>query len=305
MARTYARILTRIWQDDQFLALSVGAQRLYMLALSQPTLSLLGVTPWTPKRWSRLSSSTSPETVENDVAELQAAGFVEVDDDTEELWIRTFVRYDDVLKSPNLIKGATNDYNKVLSASLRNGIIEWFRAEFLDGFTNWLVETFPTFEDNGFKGLNERFMKDLGEPLPEGFRTTVNRHPSTSSVSVNRQPVADTVDDELADGGETDDDVRLDEYQTTDGDLLLAHRISDICHHHDKSRVHDEALSAMHWIAREHIPQYIVNDALSWAKSAPQPPLLPQAVMRVVQQKAIDAGLTPLPFYVPPSTRTA
>ena len=54
MARDHARVLVSIWGDDDWRDLPAAAQRIYIVALSQPGLSYAGVTPYLPGRWANL-----------------------------------------------------------------------------------------------------------------------------------------------------------------------------------------------------------------------------------------------------------
>lgn len=124
MPRSSARIHSSIWKDADFLALSAGAQRMYVLALSQPNLSLCGVVSYTAKRWARLSSGGSVRAVVKALMELEEARFVVIDADTEELWIRSFVKHDGILKSPNATAGMKRDFHHIHSQEIREGFLE-------------------------------------------------------------------------------------------------------------------------------------------------------------------------------------
>lgn len=142
MPRTHARVLTSIWGDDDFKALSPDAQRVYMLILSQPKLSYCGVLPYTPRRWATLAAGDTLKAILRAVKELVAARFVVVDEDAEELWVRSFVKHDGLLKSPNLVKAMWKDFAEVQSQAIRKAFL---------------------------KGLPEPFREPPHEPPPEGF----------------------------------------------------------------------------------------------------------------------------------------
>ena len=118
MARTHARIFCSIWNDPIFTSLSAEAQRLYLLALSQPNISLCGVVPFTARRWARFSPDTKAEDLEDAVVELENAGLVLLDNDTEELWVKSFVRYDGILGNSKLVKGMEDALSTVLSPKI-------------------------------------------------------------------------------------------------------------------------------------------------------------------------------------------
>lgn len=94
MARRYAPVLCAIWDDDDFIALDPDAQRLYLLLLSQKRLSMVGVMPYAPRNWARGCKATTAVDIENALARLIDARFVVVDDDTDELLVRTMLKHD-------------------------------------------------------------------------------------------------------------------------------------------------------------------------------------------------------------------
>lgn len=109
MARTEARIFASIWKDPAFRALNPDAQRMYLFLLSQADLSYCGVISLRENRWARASAGLTTDDV---TAALKALSegfdepFLVVDEDTEEVLIRLFIRNDRLWKQPNLIKAA-------------------------------------------------------------------------------------------------------------------------------------------------------------------------------------------------------
>lgn len=151
MARTHARLLTSIWTNPDFIALDPLAQRAYILALSQPGVSFCGIVSYTARRWARFAAGTTPEDIDQAVATLVEARFVLLDEDTEELMIRSFCKNDGVLTSPNiLVSMSRNDFELILSERLRNAFLEGFPEGFLEGLT-----------DTVRNGLGERFREGL------------------------------------------------------------------------------------------------------------------------------------------------
>jgi len=119
--RSEARIFASIWDDPQFCALNPGAQRLYLFLLSQRDLSYCGVISLRPRRWARKAQGLTVDEIEKDLqalAEPFGEGFQEgsgdgggraflvVDEDTEEVFVRTLIRRDGIWKQPNLLKAA-------------------------------------------------------------------------------------------------------------------------------------------------------------------------------------------------------
>lgn len=124
MARDHARILCSIWRDADFLALSKDAQRAYMLLLSQPKLTLCGSLDYMPQRWASLAFDDDQESLEASICELCDTGFVVVDQEAGELIIRSFVKHDGLLSSPNLVQAMWKAWLGVFSEELRYAVIE-------------------------------------------------------------------------------------------------------------------------------------------------------------------------------------
>lgn len=127
MARSHARILTSIWADPDFLALTADAQRVYIVALSQPQVSFCGVVAFTERRWASLAADTNPDRIRDALAELEACRFVMTDHHTDEVFIRSFVANDaGLLSTPNVLRAMVTDYSSILSPRLRKAFLwEW------------------------------------------------------------------------------------------------------------------------------------------------------------------------------------
>ncbi len=123
MARKYAQIKVAIWIDDDFRALSDSAQALYFRLLTSARLNFCGVTDWRPKRLAQLAGGLTERKVTAAGEELQDRGYVVLDDDSEEVLIRSFMRHDGVLASPNLATALVNDYGDTLSVPIRRAIV--------------------------------------------------------------------------------------------------------------------------------------------------------------------------------------
>lgn len=119
MARQYAPLYTNIWHDEEFKALTDGAQRLYIVALSQQNTSWCGVVSFTAKRWATFSKDSTPRKVMQAVNELVGAGYVLLDEKTEELWIRSFIKHNNVDSQPKLVAAAKRQFGEVHSQAIR------------------------------------------------------------------------------------------------------------------------------------------------------------------------------------------
>lgn len=159
MARTHAAIRLDIWGDDDWRNLSMGAQYLYLHLLASPTLNYAGVADWRPARIAGMSGGTPREVIEEAAAELEASLFIIVDDDTEEVLIRSFLKHDGLLQKPNVAKAMVAAYTKTVSATLRGVIV--FEL-------NRLVERFPEWRAFDLKEVREVMGKGSVNPFEKG-----------------------------------------------------------------------------------------------------------------------------------------
>lgn len=213
MARTQARLLVKLWDDKDFCRLSPGAQRLYMFLLSQPNLNHAGLLALTLTRWSRSSPGVTVDSLRADLAELEDADYVVVDEDTEEVLIRTLVRNDGIWKQPKVLLAMKSDAGEIVSPKLRYR----FREELLKVDLTQL----PASMKDDSKALISVTLVEVidtlpdthpdtpGEPLPidipkgSGYPHTRGRaHASASTTTSTNLPqatglaaIADTPDD--------------------------------------------------------------------------------------------------------------
>jgi hypothetical protein len=89
-ARPFVKLYRSIWSDREFTRLPESAQRLYLLLISQPNITLAGILPLQPLKWSRLGPTGT--LVLADVEALDESCFTVTDRDTEELLVRTYMR---------------------------------------------------------------------------------------------------------------------------------------------------------------------------------------------------------------------
>lgn len=107
--RNEARILTSIWAEPDWTTLTYQAQWAYKMLLSQPNLGFAGIIATTRARWARNARGMTTKTITAALRELEQAHFIVVDDDTEEVLVRTFIRNDDVWKQPKLLRIAIRE----------------------------------------------------------------------------------------------------------------------------------------------------------------------------------------------------
>lgn len=189
MAREYAKVFVSIWDDPDFLALSPTAQGLYFRLLTDATLSMCGVADWRPNRIAKSSVGSTASTVRAAGAELEDHQFIVTDEDTEEVLIRSFVRHDGVLKSPNMVKAMVSAWRgtgshkikAVVSQEIRKGFAE-VSEPFRKG-SREVPEDIQNFEWNPSLNPSEEVPSDLppGSPILQPATSTQKKNRSTSS----------------------------------------------------------------------------------------------------------------------------
>lgn len=132
MGRDHARVKISIWTDAEFRAQSIEAQHMYFTLMSQPRLSHCGTLDYLPGRIAQLTAGNDESGVEYAVKTLEASRFVIVDRATQELLIRTFVRHDELLKFPNVVKAMAKDLAAILSDDLRDVVENELVKAYLD-----------------------------------------------------------------------------------------------------------------------------------------------------------------------------
>lgn len=123
MARRHARLLVRIWDDQDWLALTSSQQVTYLALCSSVDLSWCGVAPLLPQRLARISSDMTESKARANLAALEDTRFLVVDRNTGELCVRSYVRHDGLLDQPNVVKAMVKAYDKVHSTTIRRTIV--------------------------------------------------------------------------------------------------------------------------------------------------------------------------------------
>jgi hypothetical protein len=122
MARTFAQFQLRIWVDEEWTGLTIEAQHLYKLLISQEDIGPSGLIPYRPRRWAKLSRNGSVEKVDAALDELDAASFVVLDRETAEVLVRTFIRGSENYKHVRLLRMALNQAERAESPRIRSAL---------------------------------------------------------------------------------------------------------------------------------------------------------------------------------------
>lgn len=123
LAREHARIHTSIWLDDDWLDLTPQAQHLYLLLTTQMNLSFCGVGNWHAGRVAQFARGWSAADVEAAAEELSEQFYIIIDEDTGEFLVRSFIRNDGLLSSPNISKAMYRVFGDIGSRAIKQVIV--------------------------------------------------------------------------------------------------------------------------------------------------------------------------------------
>lgn len=104
MARRYGKIYERIWADPDWRKLDVDAQHLYLALISQPSTNSAGLLPLQERRWASCAADWNPTRIRDALTRLIHDRYIVVDEDTEELFVRSFIRNDEGFRIPGMLK---------------------------------------------------------------------------------------------------------------------------------------------------------------------------------------------------------
>ncbi|MFH9765124.1 hypothetical protein ACH4N4_30675 [Streptomyces microflavus] len=196
MARGHGRILTSIWEDTDFTELDESEQRLYLFLISQPNLNHAGLLDLTLRRWSRKARGLSVGELEKRIHALEQARFIVVDDDTEELLIRSFIRNDGVWRMPKVMGAAVSGALEISSKRLQQALLTEMDRIPLDELNDE-----PTKLRAGGEGPSiRRQVQNHIEDLRRAFGTPTPDPTGRGSVTPSAPP-SETSSDTPAEGG--------------------------------------------------------------------------------------------------------
>lgn len=130
MSRDYAAIFTSVWNNPDWRALDTRLQHGYWMFLTQARLSPCGVLDFIPKRFAGMAHGLTSDEVERLVRDLVATKpkpFLVVDDSTAELLVRTYVRWDGLIKAHRPAKAIAKDFDSITSPVIRQAVLDELR----------------------------------------------------------------------------------------------------------------------------------------------------------------------------------
>jgi len=133
MARKYGKSWVSRWDDADFVGLTSSQQAFYDALSTHPDISWCGVLPLVPTRFVGLASDYTEPKCRALIKALDKARFLVVDSRTGEMCVRTFIRWDEVLKVPNVTKAMGRAFYLVHSDRIREAILAEL-AKDLDDF---------------------------------------------------------------------------------------------------------------------------------------------------------------------------
>lgn len=120
MANTQGVLKESIWtRDKDFRALPRTAQATYAQLISQRDLDNAGIQPLFVSKWAKACDEITEASLWLDLEILQERRFVFYDIDTDELFVRAYMRIREVARYPNILKNALRCASTVASEKLR------------------------------------------------------------------------------------------------------------------------------------------------------------------------------------------
>lgn len=123
MSRDYAHTNTTIWQDGDWRALPYPAQHLYNMLWTHPSLNYCGVADWRPARLVPLAGGLSLDLIENLADCLEARHFIVRDEESEEVLLRSWVRWDGLMRKPRMAISWVKAYAETASNTIRGVVV--------------------------------------------------------------------------------------------------------------------------------------------------------------------------------------
>ena len=125
MTRSAGKILTTIWHDPDFVALRRDEQRVYLLLLTQNDVNWCGICKLTPSTWAGMCSESTVRSLNRALKVLEHKRFIATDKNTQELLIRSFVKYNvDPERRPGHFEALARDFKTIYSPTLTSLFLE-------------------------------------------------------------------------------------------------------------------------------------------------------------------------------------
>lgn len=171
MPRSFAQIGTGLWNEPTIRSHTITAQRAYFLIYTQPELSRCGVLPFRLKRLAGMAADDTPTKLRKALVALEKTRHIVVDEDSEEVLLRTYVRHDGLLSQPQVVATMVQDFALVESPSIQSAFLAELRR----------IWDLPDLPDQQRKGLRlalgehetDRYIDRLGAALAPAMRDAI------------------------------------------------------------------------------------------------------------------------------------
>lgn len=139
MARDFAKMLTRIWRDPEWLDLGTAEQSVYVALLTTDDLSWCGVAPLLPQRYAGFASDLTLPKVKKAFAGLTDRRFIIPDETTGEVAVRSFLRNDKVMSQPNIVRAMYKALGLVRSELILSNLHDEMRRSYAEApdYAGW------------------------------------------------------------------------------------------------------------------------------------------------------------------------
>lgn len=188
MAREYSKTNVTIWQDDDWCALPFPAQHIYRMLWDHPLLTYCGVVDWRPAKLSAWSAGLDRDLIKQFTDCLQARHFIVVDEDTEECLVRSWVRWDGLIRQPRLAVSFANAYAAVASRTLRGVVIHEMKKlkDREPEATGWAKPSVQAMFD--LPDIDAKSLDVPEDPFADGFVFALGSVSSEVSEAFGRNP---------------------------------------------------------------------------------------------------------------------
>jgi hypothetical protein len=166
MARDRANINTNIHTDQDWRDLTIAEQHLYWLLSTHPDLNYVGVVDWRTARLAAMAADATRASIQETAESLQGKRFVFIDEETEEILVRSFLRHDGLLKQPKLSISMVNAYGATASKRIRE-VVTFELQRLYAEFPEWAA-----FRQEKVMALVEGKGTDMAE-FTQGFTPAV------------------------------------------------------------------------------------------------------------------------------------
>ncbi|MDQ0275739.1 hypothetical protein QO003_000042 [Arthrobacter silviterrae] len=151
-----------MWADPDVRKLQEREQRLYLLLLTHD-LTFAGVADWRPARLAGFAADSTAESIREAAHGLARASFVVIDEGTEEIMLRSFLRHDGLLRQPKISVSMANAYAATSSATIRGVLVHELLRLSVE-YPEWVAWTLPQVQ----KILGHDAIDPKTLPVPDG-----------------------------------------------------------------------------------------------------------------------------------------